>query len=162
MANSSKIFILTLFLTWLACCLSLIPAAKTHAWEVVTGRISTMHTVGDKIQLTVLLDSPTTKTDTTAVDPRLETIQNTQETGTENPAVNSLNLEIESRDLPPQLKEGDYIRIWSKPDNPQKPWRISSSRGHDPTGVRSRLKGRGRLSGRGSGHGGGKGGHGGH
>ncbi len=162
MANSSKIFILTLFVTWLVCSLILIPAAETHAWEVMAGRISSMQTVGDKIQLTVLLDASTTKTDTATVDPKLETSKNTRETDTENPAVNSFNLEIESRNLPPQLKEGDYIRIWRKPDNPQKPWRISSSHGHDPTGVRSRLKGRGRLSGRGSGRGGGKGGHSGH
>jgi len=162
MANSSKIFILTLFVTWLVCSLILIPAAKTHAWEVMTGRISSMHTVGDKIQLTVLLDSQTAATEITTVDPKLETGKNTRDTGTENPEPNSLNLEIESRNLPPQLKKGDYIRIWTKPDNPQKPWRISSSRGHDPTGVRSRLKGRGRHSGRGSGRGSGKGGHGGH
>jgi len=162
MANSSKIFILTLFVTWLACCLMLIPATKVHAWEVMTGRVSSMHTVGDKIQLTVLLDTPTTKTGTTSVDPQLVNNQNTRDTGTENPAANPLNFEIERRYLPPQLKEGDYIRIWSKPDNPQKPWRISGHRSHDPTGVRSRLKGRSRLSGRGSGRGGGKGGHGGH
>ena len=159
MANPSKIFILTLLVAWLVCSLTFIPAAETYAWEVMTGRISSMQTVGDKTQLTVLLDAPT---DAATIDPQLETDKNALKTDTGNPASNSLNLEIVSRNLPPQLKEGDHIRIWSKPDCPRKPWRISSSRGHDPTGVRSRLRGRGRHSGRGSGRGGGKGGHGGH
>ena len=161
MANSSKIFILILLVAGLACSLVLIPAAETHAWEVMTGRISTMHTVGEKTQLTVLLGAQSTETEAASVDSQPETNGSSKETATGNPAANSLDLEIASRDLPPQLKKGDYIRIWSKPDSPQKPWRISSSRGHDPTGVRSRLKGRGRHSGRGSGRGG-KGGHGGH
>lgn len=162
MANPSKIFLLTLLLTWLVCSLILIPAADTLAWEVMTGRIGSMRTNGDKIQLTVLLDVPTSKTDAVTGDSQLAASNNTRETDTEKPAANSLEIEIENRNLPPRLKKGDYIRIWSKPDNPRKPWRISSSRGHDPTGVRSRLKCRCRLSGRGSGRGGGKGGHGGH
>jgi len=161
MANPSKIFILTLLATC-SVYLVLIPAAETRAWEVMTGRISSMQTVGDKIQLTILLDSQTTATETTAAEDKVENRRNPRKTNTETPVTNSLNLEIESRNLPPQLKEGDHIRIWSKPGCPRQPWRISCRRGHDPTGVRSRLKGRGRHFGRGSGRGGGKGGHGGH
>ncbi len=74
----------------------------------------------------------------------------------------TIDLEVPRQELPPRLKEGDLIRIWKRNDNPSKPVRISYGRGYDPTGVRSRLSGRGRRSGGGRGGGGGKGGHGGH
>ena len=162
MANSTKIFILILLVTGLVCSLILLPATETRAWEVVTGQVSSMLTVGDKIRLTVLLDGQTAKTDTTTENLQSTTSETTSKSTQDAPATNSITLEVESRNLPPQLKEGDYIRIWSKPGSLQKPWRISSSRGHDPTGVRSRLHGRGRQSGGNSGRSGGKGGHGGH
>ena len=162
MANSSKIFILILLATGLVCSLILIPAAETHAWEVMTGRIRAMHNVGGKTQLSILLDTPSAATAAAAADPQPAADGSSGETATGNSAANSIDLEIATRNLPPRLKEGDYIRIWSKPGCLDKPWRISCCRGHDPTGVRSRLRGRGRHSGRGSGRGGGKGGHGGH
>ena len=71
----------------------------------------------------------------------------------------TINLEVPSAELPPRLKEGDLIRIWRESDNQLKPLRISYSRGYDPTGVRSRLSGRGLRSS--AGRSGGKGGHGG-
>ena len=162
MANSSKIFILILLLTGLVCSLILLPATETRAWEVVTGRGNSMQAVSDKIRLTVILDAQTAKIGTAAEDPQATTSETTAKTAQDAPATSSITLEVESRSLPPQLKEGDYIRIWSKPGSLQKPWRISTSRSHDPTGVRSRLHGRGRQSGGNSGRGGGKGGHGGH
>ena len=162
MANSTKIFILILLITGLVCSLILLPATETRAWEIVTGRVSSMLTVDDKIRLTVLLDGQTAKTDTTTENLQSATSETTVKNTQDASATNSITFEVESRNLPPQLKEGDYIRIWSKPGSRLKPWRISSNRGHDPTGVRSRLHGRGRHSGRNSGRSGGKGGHGGH
>ncbi len=162
MANSSKIFILILLVTGLVCGLILLPANSAQAWEVVTGRISSMQAVGEKVRLTVLLDTQTAATDIATEEQQAKTGKTTLKSDQSNSATNSINLEVESRNLPPRLKKGDYIRIWSKPGSLQKPWRISTSRGHDPTGVRSRLHGRGRHSGGNSGRSGGKGGHGGH
>ena len=137
-----------------------IPTAETMAWDVVTGQISSIHKIGNKSRLTVLLDSHSRKIEATSVDSQPKTTGSPAKATTTKSKANSIDLEIDNQDLPPQLKKGDHIRIWSKPDRPQKPWRISKSLGHDPTGVRSRLKGRGRHSGgRGSGHGGGHGGH---
>ncbi len=161
MANSSKIFILILLLSSLVCSLILFPTTEAKAWEVITGRISSIQAVGEKTQLTILLNSQNSEMLTPAGQ-QAENDKTASKTDADQATANSIDLEIETRDLPPQLKKGDYIRIWSKPDNQLKPWRISSSRGHDPTGVRSRLQGRGRHGGRSAGRSGGKGGHGGH
>ncbi len=161
MANSTKILILNLLASGLVC-LILLSATQARAWEVVTGRVRSMLTVGDKIRLTVLLDEQSAETDSAGENRQSTTSETTIKTTQDTPTGNAVTFEVESKNLPPRLKEGDNIRIWSKPDSPRKPWRISTNRGHDPTGVRSRLHGRGRHSGKNSGRGGGKGGHGGH
>ncbi|MEA3334226.1 MAG: hypothetical protein U9Q58_11620 [Pseudomonadota bacterium] len=121
---------------------------QARAWELVTGRISSMIEVNGNIHLTVLTDSQAEKS---------------QESTSSNTAQTTLDLKVPRQELPPRLKEGDLIRIWQRDDNPAKPVRISYGRGYDPTGVRSRLSGRSRRSGGGhGGGGGGKGGHGGH
>ncbi|MEA1921683.1 MAG: hypothetical protein U9N63_03425 [Pseudomonadota bacterium] len=117
---------------------------QARAWELVCGRISTMVEVNGKIHLTVITDSQTAKS------PESTSAKISQTT---------IDLEIPRQELPSRLKEGDLIRIWKQNDNPSKTVRISYGRGYDPTGVRSRLSGRGRRSG--GGRGGGKGGHGG-
>ncbi|MCK5540410.1 MAG: hypothetical protein KAI69_05730 [Deltaproteobacteria bacterium] len=117
---------------------------QARAWELVTGRISTMVELDGKVHLTVITDSQADKGPTsTKISPT------------------TIDLEVPHQELPPRLKEGDFIRIWQQNDNPSKPVRISYGRGSDPTGVRSRLSGRSRRSG-GGGGGGGKGGHSGH
>ena len=123
---------------------------QAQAWELVCGRISTMVEVDGKVQLTVITDSQADKS---------------QESTPTNISQTTINLEVPRQDLPPRLKEGDLIRIWQQNDNSSKSVRISYGRGYDPTGVRSRLSGRGRRTGGGrggNGGGGGKGGHGGH
>jgi hypothetical protein len=87
MANSSKIFILILLATGLVCSLILIPAAETHAWEVMTGRIRAMHTVGGKTQLSILLDMPSAAS-AAAADPHPEVDVSSGETSTVNAAAN--------------------------------------------------------------------------
>ena len=118
---------------------------EVQAWELVCGRINTMVEVDGKIHLTVITASK---------------VDESQESTPSNILQTTIELEVPRQELPPRLKEGDIIRIWKQSDNPSKPVRISYSRGYDPTGVRSRLSGRGRRSG--GGRGGGKGGHGGH
>ena len=103
--------------------------------------------IDGKVQLTVITDSQADKS---------------QESTSAKISQTTIDLEVPRQELPPRLKEGDFIRIWKQNDNPSKTVRISYGRGHDPTGVRSRLSGRGRHSGGGRGGGGGKGGHGGH
>ncbi|RLB71943.1 MAG: hypothetical protein DRH03_05290 [Deltaproteobacteria bacterium] len=122
---------------------------QARAWELVCGRISTMAEVNGKIHLTVITDSKAAQS---------------QESTSAKISQTTIDLEVLRQELPPRLKEGDLIRIWKQNDNPSKTVRISYGRGYDPTGVRSRLSGRGRRSGGGGGRGGGKGGggHGGH
>ena len=145
MARSFNILILTLIGAGIILFLDAGRPNDARAWELVTGRISKMVEVNGKIQLTVL-------TDPQANDDHKSTTSNilTQTT---------IDLEVPRDELPPRLKEGDLIRIWRQSDNQLKPLRISYSRGYDPTGVRSRLSGRGRRSS--ASRGGGKGGHGG-
>lgn len=143
MAKSFNILILTLIGAGILLCLDALRPGEARAWELVTGRISTMVESNGKVHLTVLTDSQSNDSPNSNLS--------TQTT---------IDLEVPREELPPRLKEGDHIRIWNQIDNPHKPLRISYSRGYDPTGVRSRLSGRGRRSG--SGHSGGKGGHGGH
>ncbi|MCK5681314.1 hypothetical protein KAI46_10945 [bacterium] len=152
MANTSKILILALLGVGILFSPIFMPAAESLAWDVVTGQVSSIFKLGTKVRLTVLLDAQPGK-ESTKITPAPP--------NNDSPAT-TLELEIFSVNLPPRLKTGDYIRIWTHPDNPQTSWRISRSRSHDPTGVRSRLQGRGGQSGRKSGRGGGKGGHGGH
>ena len=121
-----------------------------------------MRKSGDKVYLTVILDSRTDKKTAPAIDTQPQITGVTSETITDGPPATTVSLEIENSNVPPRLKQGDHIRVWRYPDNPQKTWRISFGRGHDPTGVRSRLCGGRRSGGRGSRRGGGKGGHGGH
>ncbi len=146
MAKSFNILILTLIGAGIIFFLDAGLPNKARAWELVTGRISTMVEVNGKVQLTVLTDSQ--------ADESQESTSSNISTQT------TIDLEVPRQELPPRLKEGDLIRIWRQNDNSLKPLRISYSRGYDPTGVRSRLSSRGRRSGRG--RGGGNGGHGGH
>ena len=146
MARSFNILILTLIGAGILLFLDAGRPNKARAWEVVTGRITTMLEVNGKIHLTVLTDS--------------QSNDSSEPTPSNLSAQTTINLEVPREELPPRLKEGDLIRIWKQSDNQHKPLRISYSRGYDPTGVRSRLSGRGRRSG--SGRSGGKGGHGGH
>jgi len=162
MANPVKIFLLVLSgLGLLFCILILMPATQALAWEVVTGRVSSMTKQGDKVQLTVLLDAPVAAK-STSTETQPQTAGRSISKSVSDNSANSIDLELKSNNLPPRLKPGDNIRIWKHPDNPQKTWRISFGRGHDPTGVRSRLCRCGNKPGRGSRRGGGKGGHGGH
>ncbi len=117
---------------------------QARAWELVCGRIRTMVEVNGKIHLTVITNSQADKS---------------QESTAAKISQTTIDLEVPHQELPPRLKEGDLIRIWKQNDNPSKTVRISYGRGYDPTGVRSRLSGRGRRSG--GGRSGGKGGHGG-
>ena len=147
MARSFNILILTLIGAGMLFFLDAGRPNQAQAWELVCGRISTMVEVDGKVQLTVITDSQADKS---------------QESTSSNISQKTINLEVPRQDLPPRLKEGDLVRIWQKNDNSSKPVRISYGRGYDPTGVRSRLSGRGQRSGGGRGGGGGKGGHGGH
>ncbi len=144
MARSFNILILTLIGAGILFLLDAGRPNQARAWELVCGRISTMVEVNGKVQLTVLTDSQADKS---------------QESTSSKISQTTIDLEVPRQELPPRLKEGDLIRIWKQNDNPSKPVRISYGRGYDPTGVRSRLSGRGRRSG--GGRGGGKGGHGG-
>ena len=146
MAKSFNIFILTLIGVSILLFTGVLRPNEARAWDLLTGRVKTMIELDGKVQLTVITDS------------QLESSQ--KSTSSETSTQTTINLEVPRDELPPRLKEGDLIRIWQQSDNQLKPVRISYSRGYDPTGVRSRLSGRGRLSG--TGRGGGKGGHGGH
>ncbi len=146
MAKSFNILILTLIGVASLLLAGVLSPDAAQAWELVTGRVESMTEVNGNIHLTVLTDSNSEETQTSAnPKPLNQTI---------------INFEVPPEDLPKRLKEGDLIRIWQHSDKQLKPVRISYSRGYDPTGVRSRLSGRGQLSSRGGG--GGKGGHGGH
>ena len=146
MARSFNILILTLIGAGIILFLDAGRPNQARAWELMTGRITTMIEVNGKIHLTVLTNSQSNDSPKPAPS--------------NLPAQTTIDLEVPRAELPPRLKEGDLIRIWKQSDNQHKPLRISYSRGYDPTGVRSRLSGRGRRSG--SGRSGGKGGHGGH
>ncbi|MEA3347829.1 MAG: hypothetical protein U9Q39_02075, partial [Pseudomonadota bacterium] len=147
MAKSFNILILTLIGAGMLFFLDAGRPNQAQAWELVTGRISSMVEVNDKIHLTVITGSKAAKSQESTVAQISQT---------------TIDLEVPRQELPPRLKEGDLVRVWKQSDNPSKPVRISYGRGYDPTGVRSRLSGRGRRSGGGRSGGGGKGGHGGH
>ncbi|MBN2810044.1 MAG: hypothetical protein JXR80_11180 [Deltaproteobacteria bacterium] len=123
---------------------------EAAAWELLSGQVKTMVAVGDKIHLTILTE-PQTEVKAGADDPFSAKAE----------IPSTLDFEVLREELPPRLQEGDFVRIWQAGDNQLTPIRITSSRGYDPTGVRARLSGRGRLSGasRGSGKGGHGGGH---
>ena len=145
MAKSFNIFILMLIGVALLLGTDFLRPQEANAWELVTGRIKNLVEVNGKVQLTVI------------TDPQPE--ENQTSTTSEISPQAAIDLELPKEERPPRLKEGDLIRIWQHSDQQLNPVRISYSRGYDPTGVRSRLSGRGRLSG--SGRGAGKGGHGG-
>ena len=145
MARSFNIFILTLIGAGILFSLDAWQPDKARAWELITGRINTMVEVDGMVHLSILTDS----------QPNESQLSISSNISTQT----TIDLEVPRQELPPRLKEGDLIRIWTQSDNPYKPVRISYSRGYDPTGVRSRLSSRGRRSG--SGRGGGNGGNGG-
>ena len=147
MARSFNILILSLIGAGILFFLDAGRPNQARAWELVCGRISSMVEVNGKVQLTVITNSQAEKN---------------QESTSSNSSQTTIELEVPRQELPPRLKEGDLIRIWKHNDNPSKTVRISYGQGYDPTGVRSRLSGRGRRSGGGRSGGGGKGGHGGH
>lgn len=146
MAKSFNLFILTLIGFGIFLTTGVLRPAEAQAWDLITGRVKTLVEVDGKIKLKVVTNSQLNKSQETASSDITD-----QET---------IDFEVPREELPPFLKEGDLIRIWQKSDNRLKSVRISYSRGYDPTGVRSRLSGRGRHSG--GGRGGGKGGNGGH
>ncbi|MCD6269066.1 MAG: hypothetical protein J7J71_02910, partial [Deltaproteobacteria bacterium] len=82
---------------------------QARAWELVTGRISSMVEVDGKVHLRVL-------TTNSQVNKSLEvTYADASQT--------TIDLEVPRQELPPRLKEGDLIRIWKRNDNPSKPVR---------------------------------------
>ena len=131
MVHPRKLFLLIVAL------LLLVPhPARARGWELVTGRIQSLVREGNQLTLTLEPDKAS---------------------GLKS---SPITLEVPAEACSGELKKGTQVRIWSKTKGSGATvYKISASRGCDPTGVRLRLRKHGHRFG---GRRGGRGGHGGH
>jgi len=111
--------------------------AGARGWELVTGRVQEILRHGEQVTLILEPDAA----------------------AAESPE--PVSLEVPAGSCPEKLQPGSRVRIWSKTKGSGTTvYKISASRGCDPTGVRLRLRRHGhRFGGRRGGKGGGHGGH---